>query len=321
MTTYSFERINYELRPAKSVERKLICEMFRRLGAAWPLSSYRYVGFGSVFFSDFLQFHRALGIDPMFSIERAVEYQERFEFNKPFRCIKMKFGESSDVLPNLEWDSPAFVWLDYDGRLTPDVLGDVSICCDRIVSGSVLLVSINVSPPPTAAEDPEAAIDQYRREVGEDHLPLDVKGTELRGWGTARVGHRILTARLKSALRARNAGTEAAGVLHWEQVARFHYADGAKMLTVGWVFWTDGDREKLERAAVKQLPFARTSASDSAYQIDVPPLTFREMRHLDAQLPHSSIDEIDLPGVVRLVKQRYQRVYRYFPRFVEADVQ
>ena len=40
----SFRDINYALRPAKAVERKMMVDGFRRLELAWPLSTYRYVG-------------------------------------------------------------------------------------------------------------------------------------------------------------------------------------------------------------------------------------------------------------------------------------
>ena len=49
----SYESVNYVLRPAKNIERKMFCEAFRRLAEFGRVDSYRYVGFGSTFFSDF----------------------------------------------------------------------------------------------------------------------------------------------------------------------------------------------------------------------------------------------------------------------------
>ncbi len=58
----SYEKIHYGLRPAKNIERKMMCECFWRLSAFHPVHNYRYIGFGSVYFSDFLLFHKVLGI-------------------------------------------------------------------------------------------------------------------------------------------------------------------------------------------------------------------------------------------------------------------
>ena len=58
----SFRRIDYSLRPAKHAERRMLCDVFRRLTHFQPVETYCYVGFGSVWFSDFVLFHRALGV-------------------------------------------------------------------------------------------------------------------------------------------------------------------------------------------------------------------------------------------------------------------
>src|ERR1700761_6192677 len=110
----SFEKINYSLRPNKSIERKMICEAFTRLSLLDHLSNYRYIGMGSAYFADFILFHRNLGMTNLISIEKEESKKARFEFNKPFSCIDIKYGNSSTVLPNLELEkSKNIVWLDY----------------------------------------------------------------------------------------------------------------------------------------------------------------------------------------------------------------
>ena len=49
----NFEIINYELRAAKSVERKMLCEAFSRLSLLESIKNYGYIGFGSAYFTDF----------------------------------------------------------------------------------------------------------------------------------------------------------------------------------------------------------------------------------------------------------------------------
>src|SRR5438128_4044331 len=111
------EKINYGLRPCKCIERKMLVEAFRCLGSWGRISSYRYVGFGSHFFNDFILVHKALGIRDMVSVEREKIKKERFDFNRPFKCVKMEYGESTDILPQLTWNVRTICWLDYPWRL------------------------------------------------------------------------------------------------------------------------------------------------------------------------------------------------------------
>src|SRR5690349_11519838 len=114
----SYEHINYSLRPAKHVERKMLVESFRKLSEFDAIRNYRYIGFGSIYFSDFHLLHKSLGITNMLSIEKDEHNQSRFEFNSPFDCVDIKFGMSDAILPTLEWENiPTIIWLDYDGKL------------------------------------------------------------------------------------------------------------------------------------------------------------------------------------------------------------
>jgi hypothetical protein len=142
----SYEKINYSLRPAKSIERKMLCDAFRRLSAFDKVENYQYIGFGSTYFSDFILFHRALGITKMISIEKDKENKERFMFNRPFRCVELEFGKSNEVLPKLNWDAKSILWLDYDDKLDNHVLSDVRFFCINASPGSVIVLSVNAHP-------------------------------------------------------------------------------------------------------------------------------------------------------------------------------
>src|SRR5258706_7239514 len=111
----SYWTVNYLLRPAKNVERKMLCEAFQRLSAVQSVQNYQYIGFGATYFADFCLFHRDLGIGDMFTIEANREDEARVLFNVPFNCIKVKMGLASQKLPEIPLgDKPAIVWLDYD---------------------------------------------------------------------------------------------------------------------------------------------------------------------------------------------------------------
>src|SRR6059058_3702099 len=95
--TASFEKVYYLLRPAKNIQRKMLSEAFQRLPQLRPLSDYEYVGLGSIYFGDFILFHRTFGFDKMTSIELD-ENWTRAEFNKPYQCVTILSGRASERL-------------------------------------------------------------------------------------------------------------------------------------------------------------------------------------------------------------------------------
>lgn len=309
----SYERINFALRPAKNMERKMLCDAFRRLSEFARVDSYRYIGLGSVYFSDFSLFHKALGITSALSIERDTHKRDRFLFNLPFKCIDMRFGESNNILPELPWDIRTILWLDYDGKLGGSVLTDVKFFCSRAVSGSVIVVTVNAEPDDMGTD----RLHSLKVDVGEEKVPADVKLADLDAWGTARISRRIINNEILQTLTERNGGRPAGTRIKYKQLFNFHYADGAKMLTVGGLLYEEGQSDIVERCGFKHLPFVKFWARE--YRIEVPILTFKEFRHLDAQLPKRKNSKLKARSIPKRDLAKYERVYRYFPSFVEAE--
>ena len=90
MTTPSYRKINFSLRPAKGAERKMFVETVGRLLPFSILETYRYIGFGSPYFSDFSLVHRRLGISDMVCIEQQEEDSERFEFKPTIQVHRLE---------------------------------------------------------------------------------------------------------------------------------------------------------------------------------------------------------------------------------------
>lgn len=317
----SYTKINYRLRPAKCIERKMMVEVFRHLAPFGQLTSYKYIGFGSTYFSDFTLLHRALGITQMISIEHDVDNADRFNFNRPFRCIEMKFGSSSTVLPQLDWTSKAIVWLDYDGALTQLVLDDIRTVIGAALSGTVLIISVNAHPPNRPDSVSPDKLDEWRLEdltvkVGESNIPQGLTGKDLRQWGTAVVSRRIIHTCIKTTLHERNGGQPPNDKFDFCPVINFHYADGAKMMTFGGILYETGQRETLDACRFHDLKFA---CRDEACLISVPNLTLREIRHLDSLLPKGD-ESVLLNGVPQKDIDAYSEFYRFFPNFTESDM-
>ncbi|MCC6501030.1 MAG: hypothetical protein IT313_12260 [Anaerolineales bacterium] len=320
MPTGSYQKINYSLRPSKSIERKMLAEAMQRMSYFGRLGSYRYVGFGSTYFSDFKLFHKLLGIKKMVSIEEDVINQDRFKFNRPFSCVRMEFGKSTSVLPKLSWREKNIVWLDYDGTLNNDVLNDISFCCTNLQSGSMLLVSVNAHPERVDNSispelRPEKRLELLKQRVGEEKVPIDVVGANLSDWGTAEVSRRIILNEIEETLLQRNGSRKSP--LVFKQLINFHYADGARMLTVGGVIFRDEQMDMFDMCAFDQIEFVRLDKKP--YEIEPPNLTFREIHYIDRYLPNR-ISMLGLDGLPKDDVEKYAKLYRYFPTFSETEI-
>lgn len=325
----SYKQVDFSLRPAKCIERKMLCEAFQRLRPFGRLKAYRYIGFGSVYFVDFILFHRLLGITNMISIESEVGDAERFEFNKPFGFVDIRYGESGDVLgdPDFDWSATSIVWLDYDDPLKPHMLDDVKQLLLNLAPGSVLLVTVDARSPEYRGDDAGYAerLCQWHSEMADrlgDYMPPDVEPEHLAEWGTAQVYRRIIQSEIEQTLDDVNWGRAAETRLRYRQLFNFHYRDTARMLTVGGLLYEEAQQRLADKCGFDELDFAMPEAN--AFLVEVPLLTLRERRHIDHQL-HA--DHADNPAPVALHPgldaedmDRYVRYCRYFPTFTEAEL-
>ncbi len=317
MKKSSLAKFHYALRPAKNMERKMLCETFARLSRIARPTSYRYIGFGSIDFCDFALFHERLGIRDMVSIEGLEDAQERVEFNRPYRCIKMEWGDSHKVLPTLQWDKRTIIWLDYDGYLDTDKLADIALVAGGVKSGSVLLVTVPADPGDSADIDLNKRLDHLKKRVGKKKVPASIEAKSLSKWGMAHACREIVHNEILESLRDRNAPEQSNHRLSYEQLFNFHYSDSTKMLSVGGIFLNKSDQAKLSAEHFKDLDFIQPGGD--AYLIEAPILTWREMRRLDKELPGSASRVGGPEWLPQGDRDKYGRVYRYYPNFSEVE--
>jgi hypothetical protein len=181
----SSEKINYLIRPAKQIERRLIIEALSVLTKAYSISAYQYIGMGSLFYVDYRMFHKYLGIKDMISMEMEEEKIDRFKFNKPYEFIRLVPGMSTEVLPTLEWDNAKFIWLDYDSRISPLVISDLQIISSRIQPGGILLITLDAEPKrfDSTKRDPQFSKNEDRlknlKEELHPYYPFDINVKDL----------------------------------------------------------------------------------------------------------------------------------------------
>ena len=312
----SYREIDYRIRPGKHSERNMMVEAFRRLRFG-TVESYQYVGLGSVYFSDFLLMHRALGISRLVSIERAEHDRQRFEANKPFECVEMMWGDTSAELPKVDFDMRSIVWLDYDGRLGRSILGDIREVAGRAVGGTVLAVTVQCRFDRISGEDgADRSVEKLVGELGSERVPHDISVGDIRGSGTGRLFRNVIQQEIAEAIAERNAGRHSAQEMRFKQILNFRYEDGVKMMTVAFVFYDAGQEQILALCGFEDLAFFRDG--EESFDIEIPKLTPREIKFLEAQMPRDA-DDLDLQAIPSRDASQYARIYRYFPNLAFVD--
>lgn len=316
--------INYGVRPAKHIERKMMRDIFLRLYAFYPLSSYQYIGFGAKYFIDFHLFHKTLHIDKMVSIEGDVNNRQRYNFNKPFDCIEILFGNSNDVLPRVDFTDPSIVWLDYDSRFHIGMLDDISTLISELCTGSVFSLSYNSQPytrQELQEEDGKLPSDAYRQKfieiVGEDNIP---QGFDERGWSRQTAFSKFLydavLARINRCVSERNAREEDEYTV--KQVLYFDYADGQRMETLSFILLKVSDLAKYESCNFTNVSFFR--GGHESFTISTPNFTFKEIRHLMEKMPNIDVTTLNSKVFNEGDVQKFSELYKYFPTYNEVEV-
>jgi len=330
----SYEKINYSLRPAKNIERKMMFEIFNRLSVINHMSDYRYIGFGSAYFSDFILAHKTFGISDLISIEiDDEEVNDRFRFNKPYTCIDLKFGYSKEILPTLKLsEKKSILWLDYDKSLNLDMFEDVATFFREACPGSVFAITVNVEPYRIPPAKKDVSEKDYRREklekaVGSKRIPHEYLDINLGNKENPQAIITILNNEISNILNVRNGSKSTGNKFLYKQLLNFLYKDGALMLTLGGILYSESQNSEIERMAFHNLDYVRES--NESLLINVPNLTYKEIRSLDNLLPHrididsgeidrSDSNFVNIPVLKPIDIINYAKVYRFFPNFAES---
>src|SRR5215216_3021695 len=119
----SYKKVFYDLRPGKQIERRMLLDTLQLLSnGGFRIADYQYTGFGSIYFVDFVLFHKYLGITKLLSLEHDRTAAKRARFNKPYDIIQLEIKSAFDAIPTLDRDLKHLVWLDYDFGLEDSVL-------------------------------------------------------------------------------------------------------------------------------------------------------------------------------------------------------
>ena len=307
----SSEKVNYLIRPAKQVERKLIIEALQCLKQKYPIEHYQYIGMGSLYFVDYQMFHKHLGIDDMISMEKEEEKIERFEFNKPYNFIDIKPGISTDILPDLDWGKNMLIWLDYDDSLHKGMLNDIETVCNNIQQGGILIITVDAEPKRFSSK-----VIQSSKTVHEDrlinfkeklhpHYPRKISSSDMVYKNFSALLYKIFLNKIKESIYI--------NPNKFFQLFNFKYKDTSQMYTFGCVF--DKSENEIETTGIYDLNFI--SKDSDIVEIKLPILTPREKIHFDKKIPRISERLKDFP-MSRDKIETYEKYYKYYPQYFET---
>lgn len=310
----SFDSVNYSLRPSKSVQRGLVFEGLRAISTALGLDNAVYVGFGSIWFTDFVMAHKVLSIDDMVSIEANEIGFRRAVFNKTYRTITMMHGLSQEKLPELLLIQgyvarPWIVWLDYDSALNEGVVQDFQWVLNNAPPNSICLFTFSATQN-AYGDKPihrPARIKALLGDVVPDDLSKDACSKEALPVTLAQLAMDYLKSEVADS--ARPGG--------FVEAFRIPYLDSVGMVTVGGIL-----------PAVGAVPAVRSVVSSDTWRcltnevIQAPQMTLKEVAALQAELPQ--IMQITRAHIQSLgfdlqdeQIQSFQRYYKYLPNFAE----
>lgn len=273
----SFDTVNYSLRPNKAIQRQIVFDALELIDRISPVRESLYIGFGSVWFTDFVLAHRRLGIRDMISIENKPIGAVRARFNAPFKTVKVEQGESNDVLRAIADDEALnrrqwILWLDYDRALSAEVLLDIGTVVTHAPPNSVLILTVNASPG-SHGDNPRKRESYVRGLLGpsvsDSYGPADFSTDAI----VDTLATSLQTYIAEQAVQLGRPGGYIEGF-------RIPYRDGSQMLTVGGFLCAPGARSSV-RAAVEDERWPGMPSIPVA----APPLTMKEITALQRLLP------------------------------------
>lgn len=273
----SYDKVDYEFRRAKQVERRMLLHVFQQLmEIGFPISSYQYTGMGSVWFIDYILFRRYLGIRQLVSVEASHDIEKRVHFNKPYGDVDIVMGDIADYIPSLSPDRKHILWLDFDYAIRKDSLDAIVLGASQLSARSLLLITVDAEPPVKGGKTKQWR--QYFQREGGDYIGNITKDRQFSRSKIVAINASIIEKAIMHGLAGRND-------VKFFPLFNFVYADGHRMLSVGGMIGTEEDGRKLLTLDKRNLPFLRNSIVVKPYEIRVPLITRKERLHLDSVMP------------------------------------
>lgn len=309
----SFDSINYSLSPNKTIQRHIVFDALENFDRHISLCSGVYIGFGSVWFSDFILAHKRLGIDKLISIENDPIGAIRARFNAPFRSIEVEEGDSTPVLRDLVeredlLNAPWVVWLDYDRSVSQTTADDIETLVTYAPQNSIVILTLDAGGLGTS---PAGRADYLRGVLG-DAISDELESADF----TLENMPEIIGEGVLRFIQGRAVDLGRPG--GFVPAFKIPYKDSAQMVTCGGILCAQAARGTAKACiADPSWPGFPTVA------VRAPPLTLKEVLTLQRLMPaNENISRKDVQGVgFDLLEDQvaaYSAHYRRYPTFSQV---
>ena len=322
----SFEKINYLLRPKKQIERKISIEILQELQQVVPgFEDFRYVGMGSIYYFDYILFHKYLKFKKYTSLDDK-PIPKRFVFNKPYDFIDFQNVLSTDFLENFEFDSNIIIWLDYDSFLNRDIFNDFAILSRKCRQNDIVIFTLNVTCPKPIKKRRQV-MEPFAEYFSQKYQPFNKFLIETK---FSYLYQDICLNYFADKCTSRN--------LKFNKLFAIEYADNATMLTIAGIM---GETDEV----VQRLAHPCVRTDEQIVTIKVPNLTYKEKFYLDSRIDliknsinqiaqtiekkHISTDDekefvrnelgMEFELSIEDLKQ-YAEYYKYYPQYYEGVI-
>lgn len=306
------KNLNYETRPAKFTERKMLLSTFLRL-CNYFRGSYQYIGLGGLSFTDFKLFHKELHIKDMCSIEGGKFVPEKVKFNSPYSFIKIHHELTSEALTKIDLTKRTLVWLDYDGALDNYMFEDLSMLFSKLPVGSIYLMSCNKELK-SSETGTNYTVEEFQEKF-QNLVPFGIKEQNFSGTEDHNTIRQMLLNLITKTIKDRN---RAGDDITFHQIYNIIYQEnrGSRMYTFGGVI-TDSSTSFGD---LNLGDFDFVSNTNVTYKISLPNLTIKEVdlinRHISTQAEEDELVSLKIVTIDEINK--YKSVYKYLPSFFDV---
>ncbi len=303
------KQINYETRPFKFTERKMLLASLQKVCSFYG-GDYQYIGLGGIAYTDFKLFHKELHVDNLYSIEGGNIPLERLIFNSPYSFIRLLKNKTTIALNDIPLNKKSLIWLDYDGVLDNYMFDDLNIIFRKLPIGSIYIFTCNRELKDE--ENNEYTTELFREKFG-NLIPFGIENKDFTSLNNYKTIRNMFINHINSILRERNRIEDLNFQFH--QLFNILYQEnrGARMYTFGGII-TDNDLN-LSDLDINSFNFINTE--ENAYRIEIPNLTRKEIDLINSYLYVNEEELVKLNIVTKSEVDKYKETYKYMPHYYD----
>ena len=279
----------YHLRPNKSIDRSLFIQTLIGISREFPISDYKYTGFGSYLFDDFKLLHDTLNISNMVSLEKDITEYQRATFNLPYGCISIKNIDSTQYISNLSIQDGEhnIFWLDF---VSPNELGtqlsDYSTLLNLMNPGDIIRITLNANPDSLGKCSEPNYLQEHRLNTLKERVPDSYIWSSICPSDVTTRNYPITLLKIiKKATMECLSDNPPYSPNFMLPLFSSVYADGQQMVTFTGIILDSHEKETQIKKALNNYPH-NTFSWDTPAKIEIPALSIREITELNKLLPN-----------------------------------